>query len=286
MHVTVDELRRSELASFLRIRRARISPDQVGLPVGRHRRALGLRREEVSQLAGIGPTWYAWLEQGRNIKASGPVLESIARVLQLDPEETSYLLALAGHPLPRNSVQISDLTTVERLIEQQGMNPAFVHNARLDMLASNRAMQLAFPGYGPWGKFNLLRAVFTRRVNPPVLLNWEAHAQRMIALYRTNWAQNLEDPAFTDLIEELSDASPEFRLWWARQDVGRGPITRVEVQHPRVGRLMLVRTSFELSAHPDLTLVLYTPAPETDSAHKLAQLYQTSVPQEPVAHQD
>src|SRR4051794_9201609 len=133
--------RRDELASFLRNRRERITPLDVGLPVVGRRRTPGLRREEVAQLAGVGVTWYTWLEQGRDIHPSPEVLEAIARTLQLDRTERQHLLTLAGAPFDPASgpACYAASPTVRSLLDQLEPFPAVVQNSRYDLLAYNGA---------------------------------------------------------------------------------------------------------------------------------------------------
>src|SRR5690349_24307024 len=131
-----DAVRRRELASFLRSRRERISPEQVGLPAGGRRRTPGLRREEVAQLAGVGVTWYTWLEQGRDINASEQVLQAIARTLRLDPHEHTHLFRLAGAPEPEREKDCLVITpSLALMLEKLEPYPVTIRNARYDLLA-------------------------------------------------------------------------------------------------------------------------------------------------------
>jgi transcriptional regulator with XRE-family HTH domain len=269
-----DEVRRQELGQFLRACRARLSPAEVGLPDLGRRRTAGLRREEVAQLAGIGLVWYTWLEQGRDIRVSPPLLASVARALRLSADQTDYLFALAGHAAAPAATEPGAERTLQRVIDQFGSAPAYVHNPRLDMVAANRAMYLAVPYLRdiPMAEHNILRVMFTNAACRALIVDWEAHAQRGLAQFRATWALHAEDPSFNALVEELMRSSPEFRAWWPRQDVGRRPIDRLELDHPEVGRLALERTELMLSAHSDLSLVLNMPAEESDTGAKLRQL--------------
>jgi hypothetical protein len=142
------------------------------------------------------------------------------------------------------------------------------------MVAANRAMYLAVPYLRdiPLDAHNILRVMFTNEACRALIVDWEAHAQRGLALFRATWALHAEERAFNALVAELTEASPEFRAWWPRQDVGRRPVDRLELKHPVVGRLVLERTELKLSAHSDLSLVLNMPAEEADSAAKLRRL--------------
>src|SRR5437588_5494648 len=141
-----DAVRRGELAAFLRSRRERIKPEDVGLPPGGRRRTPGLRREEVAQLAGVGATWYTWLEQGRDVRASFDVLEAISRALGLTPAERTHLIRLGrGEEAPPCKPPPERVSpTVRRLIENLGPSPAYVIGRRWDYLAWNRAACAVF----------------------------------------------------------------------------------------------------------------------------------------------
>src|SRR6478736_173740 len=141
-----DAVRRHELAAFLRSRRERITPEQVGLRHSRRRRTPGLRREEVAQLAGVGVTWYTWLEQGRDINASAQVLDAIARTLGFDAQERSHLFTLAGTADGNAATRCARLNpAVELVLDRFEPYPALAVNARFDILAYNRAWASAFP---------------------------------------------------------------------------------------------------------------------------------------------
>src|SRR6478736_3610635 len=141
------QVRRSELAAFLRSRRERISPEDVGLPPGTRRRTAGLRREEVAQLAGVGVTWYTWLEQGRPINASVQVLDAVARVLQLDTTEREHLYRLAGIPFVREPGSDEEVVGKEVLGILHSLDPlpAVVFNSRYDVQASNETYRALWP---------------------------------------------------------------------------------------------------------------------------------------------
>jgi hypothetical protein len=252
-----DDLRRRELGEFLRSRRARIPPPAHGLPDGRYRRGTGLRREEVASLAGIGLTWYTWLEQGRDIHVSDQVLESVARILQLDPEERAYVFALAGPAASDWDIAPAELESLQRMLDRQGSNPAYLHGPRLDLIASNEAAKLVIPGLV--GEQNILRSLLIGRGSLNKNAEWEAQTQRWIALFRASWARYAEHPSFKALVAELTDTSPHFRDWWPQREVGRQPVVTLDRDLPGVGWVKLERTAFEMSARPDLTLVVFTP---------------------------
>src|SRR5689334_15098803 len=147
MQGTYSKARRDELAAFLRARRARVGPEAVGLPPGPRRRTPGLRREELAQLAGVGVTWYTWLEQGRPINASVQVLSAVARALRLDPAERDHLFRLAGTPAPPADPAAPVLDrTCQVILDGLDPMPAVISNGRFDVLLHNAAYDALFPG--------------------------------------------------------------------------------------------------------------------------------------------
>jgi transcriptional regulator with XRE-family HTH domain len=266
--------RRAALAHFLRMRRARLTPAAVGLPVGRRRRTPGLRREEVAERASIGTAWYTALEQGRNVHPSTSVLHSLAEALQLTPDERRHLFLLAGQllpsPLPPEEEPLSP--AVRRIVDDLNPDPACVLGRRLDYLYWNRADAAVWPldeAPSPYAR-NLLWRVFAgpaaRRPG------WEGVAQTVLAQFRAASARYPGDPRFAALIGELARTSPEFRAWWPRHDVCGSLDCRKELTHPEAGLLVLDRTTLQIAAAPDLTILVYTPVTGTDTAEKLLAL--------------
>ncbi|MCI2417080.1 helix-turn-helix transcriptional regulator [Saccharopolyspora sp. K220] len=265
---------RAELADFLRTRRARIGPDEVGLPVGARRRTPGLRREEVAQLAAVSPTWYTWLEQGRDVRPSAQVLEGIAEVLRLDFAERSYLFQLARGEapptLPPRQEPVPDY--LRRLVEHLAA-PAYLTNRRLDVLVWNAAASAVLGDFGqvPAEQRNSIWLVFTDPRRRTLLAEWQEVAQHLVALLRAASGYYAEDPRFAELVSALIDASPEFRKWWPDHDVAGRGAGRKLLNHPTAGRLALDHTTLVPDEAPELHLVLYTPADEATEA-KLAKL--------------
>jgi transcriptional regulator with XRE-family HTH domain len=280
--LTPDEARRRELATFLQSRRARLSPTASGLTSGKRRRTPGLRREEVAQLAGVGVTWYTWLEQGRDISVSEQVLESIACALQLDGYETRYLFALAKRPpAAQASHDIPDQVSpaMQELLTHQGAYPAFIQNRCWDMLAWTPATTFLLgdlPGL-PAEERNYIWLMFARTQMRQILVGWEEHAQRMLAEFRISYSRYLEDERFNTLVERLRATSAEFRAWWPRHEVvGRRNVYK-EFQHPIAGRLYFEQTTLLMSEAPDLRLVVKIPLPQTDTAARLQELAASAV---------
>ena len=259
--------RRTELAAFLRSRRERISPEDVGLPVGTRRRTAGLRREELAQLAGVGVTWYTWLEQGRPINASVQVLDAIARTLRLDATERAHLFRLADVPgvaAPAGCEECS-LPPEVQLILDGIPYPASVVNERFDLLAWNGIYAALFPRLTqspPSERNTLLSCLVGYKCCSPIPQQ-EGYSALLIAQLRNAYGKHVGDPAWTHFIHRLQALSPRFAELWAAHDVAL-PMTQTKrMRHPTLGDLTTKSTSFAVTAVPDARMVIYTP----DDAH-------------------
>ncbi|MFD7946663.1 helix-turn-helix transcriptional regulator [Streptomyces sp. NPDC059744] len=269
------EVRRHELAGFLRSRRERITPEQVGLPRGRRRRTPGLRREEVAQLSAVGVTWYTWLEQARDIQVSPQVLDAIARALLLDRSERTHLFSLAAAVDPAPGTECPSITPALReMLWQLDPIPACVQNSRYDILAYNRT----------YGRLLCdLDAVAPENRNCMVLSytdeNWRASVvdlpemnRVMAAKFRASMAEHLAEPAWKALLKRLETASPEFREIWARHEVvGPGGRTKL-FRNARVGLVRLDHTDLWLGPSTGPRMVTYVPADE-ESRERLERLH-------------
>ena len=258
-------LRRRELGAFLRSRRERLKPEQVGLRSMRRRRTPGLRREEVAQLAGVGVTWYTWLEQGREINPSAQVLDAIARTLQFDVHEHTHLFTLAG--IATTSIENECQTlcpTVQPLIDQLEPFPAMVVNARLDLLAYNRVYASFFDDLEaiPIEDRNVLWLVFTHPEMQAAIVDWDDVSARMVAEYRGVMAEHLDDPAWERLVARLQRASTEFAAIWERHDVQGVEGRTKRAMHPTAGLLRLVYTNLWVGQQVGVRIVAFTPADE------------------------
>ena len=271
-----DAQRRQALAEFLRTRRARLMPQEVGLPVVGRRRTPGLRREEVAQIANVGVSWYTLLEQGRDIHPSIEILHSIATALRLTPDERQHLFLLADQqylalPQPLNE-EVSP--ALKRVLYALDPHPAYILGRRWDFLAWNVAAECLFsPSHisPPYGR-NIVWQVFTDPERPSQNPNWEEDAQRMLAEFRADSARYAEDENFKRLIADLQRVSPEFRAWWSRHDVRGRSDARKDRDHPLVGRLMFEHTTLQVPTSPDVKVMIYTPLPGTDTEEKLRRL--------------
>jgi transcriptional regulator with XRE-family HTH domain len=279
------EEQRQELGAFLRVRRAALRPEDVGLPQGvNHRRTPGLRREELAQLAGISVSWYTRLEQGKDVQPSAKAVARVAQALQLTAAEREYLLALARRdPLvvqPAANEPVS--ATLGDVLEAQGDNPAYLIDARLNLLAWNRAAISVF-GFAedlaaaPAEERNLLWLIFADNART-WLVDRERHAKLLLAQFRDASRHQVNEPWFGRFVQRLQQRSPEFARWWSQYDVERVQETEKVINHPTVGRLRLRQTVLQVVDNSlALYLILYTPAPETGTAEKLRKLASTPI---------
>jgi transcriptional regulator with XRE-family HTH domain len=259
-----SEARRAELSDFLRTRRAKVAPQDVGLEANGRRRTPGLRREEVAQLAGVGLSWYTWLEQGRDIHPSPQVLDAIARVLALDAAERAHLFHLARVelPLPEGDYPREASAELRAFVEAIDPHPAYAFGPRFDVLAWNAASVRLFHDWGaePVQRRNLLWWLFTDPSWDRSSPNWESTAKHTLARFRAQHARRPEDPSFATLVEELSEASPEFCAWWPRHEVIGEQAGTKTIEHPQMGRLRLHHLQSTPASDPELRLTVYVPA--------------------------
>jgi transcriptional regulator with XRE-family HTH domain len=269
-----------DVKEFLSSRRAKITPEQAGLPAyGGNRRVTGLRREEVAMLAGMSVDYYNRLERGNLHGVSEAVLGSVARALQLDEAETSHLfdLAAAANTSPAKRRRSSPHTvrpSVQRLLDAMTDAPAWVRNARHDFLAANR---LGYALYSemftdPARPANNARFVFLNERSKAFFPDWERAADDIVAMLRSEAGVNPYDRDLSDLIGELSTRSEVFRTKWAAHNVRFHRTGTKRLHHPEVGDLELSYEAMELSSDPGLTFLAYTAEPNTPSADGLRVL--------------
>ena len=269
-----------EMRDFLVSRRARITPDQAGLPAwGGNRRVAGLRREEVALLAGVSIDYYTRLERGRAGGASDSVLEGIARALQLDEAERAHLfdLARAAGPAvpraPRRPATQQVRPSVQRILDSMTA-PAYIRNARMDVLAANRLGAALFAPVlaSPARPANTARFLFLDPAAPCFYPDWERMAQDVVAMLRTEAGQSPHDKCLSNLIGELSTRSENFRTWWAAHNVRfhRSGVKRF--RHPVVGELTLAFEALDLAADAGLRVSVYSAEPGTPSDDALKLL--------------
>jgi transcriptional regulator with XRE-family HTH domain len=256
--------RRAELASFLRARREHITPEDVGLPGGGRRRTPGLRREEVAQLAGVGVTWYTWLEQSRDINVSAPVLDAIARALRLDQRERAHLFTLSATvDLEAEARRCSALAPGYQLfLDQLDPFPAVALSWRYDILAFNTAYRFLHGDLEeiPPEERNFLWLFFTHPDYVDFVEDRDGGARLAVARLRTHVASHLGDPLGQELVSRLLAASPFFAEIWSQHDVARND-PGYKVFPSSVGRLRMLPHRL-LHAEGDGWTMVYTPANE------------------------
>ncbi len=276
MEHPAEAARRRELAAFLRSRRERVSPASVGLSKGFRRRTPGLRREEVAELAGVGVTWYTWLEQARAVNPSVDVLDALADALRLDAAERRYLFVLAERApsLPRQSGPEVVGEPIRRMLSSLAIQPALVTGRRWDILAWNRAAEAVFGDYRllEGDARNVLHLMFADSSHRAMLPDWRSIAATTLATFRADYALYRGDPDFERLIARLTATSSEFRQWWAGQDVLPPLPGCKRIDHPTVGRMAFEYTMFAVADSAGLRLAVYTPLGEEDTERKLGAL--------------
>jgi transcriptional regulator with XRE-family HTH domain len=270
--------RRAELSEFLRTRRARLKPEDVGLPdYGRQRRVPGLRREELAQLAGVSVAYYTRLEQGNGRNVSAEVLDSIARALRLNDAEHSHLIHLAK---PKQHKKRPAARTQQvrgalgQLLDSMEGVPAYVVGRRSDVLAWNR---MAAALFGDWGELpererNWARMVFLKPEYRDLFVDWEQKASDVVGHLRLDAGCHPDDPRLSALVGELSVKSEDFRRLWARHDVKEKTYGVKLMRHPLVGELTLSFETFRLGDDPEQSLITYHAEPGSPSADALRLL--------------
>ena len=221
----LSDERRREIADFLKTRRMRRQPEELGLPRGRRRRTPGLRREEVATAAGVSAEWYTWLEQAREVRPSAQVLTRIGAALRLEPNEARHLLTLGGYAVPASgsdaprSVSVS--LRLQRLIDQMDYGPAWVFGERWDIVAWNRAASVIHGDLATLQGIerNALYQLFLGDRMRSILVDWEAHGRKCVAKLRATYASRVDDPWFNELVTLLRTRSEEFERWWNENDI-------------------------------------------------------------------
>ena len=267
------DTRRKELGDFLRVLRQRSAPEEFGFPIGNRRRTRGLRREEVAQLAGISPTWYTWIEQGREVNVSSEALDRLSQVLKLSRSERDYLFEIAGRRDPKASHRDEQDAAPAELINMLAdiAIPAYVMGRYLDLLAWNKLAAGLFAGWldqslkkdspAP----NLLKFVFLMPQARDFVVNWEGRARRIVAEFRADCRSRLEEPALQRLVTELTQSSPEFARYWQQHDVLERQGGQRSFNHPKQGLISYQQFTLRPVDQDQLKLVLLKPIKESTS---------------------
>jgi transcriptional regulator with XRE-family HTH domain len=259
------ERRREELGNFLKARRARLSPEDFGMPRGGRRRTPGLRREEVALLAGVGVTWYTWLEQGREINASPQVLDAVANTLRLDRAEREHLYRLAeATPTLASALRGPVPEEICEIIRSLDPLPATLTNGRFDILLANDASEDLFWDWHslPCVHKNSLWCLVTEPAAREKFPQYETEVRYTVARLRAAYARHVGDPEWEEDIRRLSSLSREFADLWARHEVA-DPEQRVRTYiHPKAGPVTFTLSELQVPAMPEARLLVYTPADE------------------------
>ncbi|WP_019607352.1 helix-turn-helix transcriptional regulator [Nocardiopsis sp. CNS-639] len=282
---------RADIRGFLASRRAKLSPQQVGLPPGARRRVPGLRREEVATLAGVSVEWYTRLEKGHIAGVSEEVLDAVAHALRLDEEERTHLfdLARAARPAHRRTTRRREAALappVQWMLDSITMSAAFVRNGRLDVVATNalaealHAPMFASRTTADHGRANFARYHFLDPASRDFFVDWQEGAAMTVALLRAEAGREPHDRGLRELIGELSTLSDDFRTLWASHDVRIHHHGAKRLHHPQVGGLELTYRSLDLPTPPRAVheLSLYTAEPGTPHEERLTLLASWSAP--------
>ena len=272
------------LGTYLKDRRAKLDPVAFGFPSER-RRTTGLRREEVAQRANISATWYTWLEQGRGGAPSADVLSRIARALMLTDVEREHLFLLGlGRP-PEVRYQRSEGVTprLQRVLDALEPSPALIRTAIWDVVAWNRAAAAVLTDYGslPPEQRNVLRFIFLDPRVRAAQYDWESVARFVVGTFRADAARAGAAAEVEPLVEELCRLSPEFKAMWRDNDVRTHGEGVKHIRHPVLGLIAFEYSAFAVDGRPDLSMVVYNPATQTDTERitSLVEAHSTDAPQ-------
>jgi transcriptional regulator with XRE-family HTH domain len=269
------------VADFLRARRSRLRPGDVGLPAGTRRRTPGLRREEVAQLADISATYYTFLEQGRDVRPSQQVLDSLGRALRLTPAERAHLHSLVhGGPAAVSGVPPDTLAPeVAAMVARLDPWPAYVTGRCWDVLAVNQAARALWADWPslPAAERNVLWWTFRDPAARTVLVDWESVAKAELARFRSAAARHPDDPQFAEMIARLQAGSAQVRQWWPAHEVVPLSSGVKRIRHPALGIIEFHHVVLQLADDPEQKLVTFTAGPQ-DTARIAGHIAVPSLP--------
>ncbi len=266
---------RQVLGEFLRRHREATPPDAT-LLADPHRRAKGLRRSEVAGRVGISEQWYTLLERGRAPNVSAQVLLGLADLFSLSSVETEHLFALAGKPVPEGIRQedASVPDTLRRFVDVLSPYPGYIIDHHWDALAWNDGAQAILYDLAgaPRRRRNILLQMFTEAYVRERFADWESHAKTVLAFFRRDYGQSPGDPRIREVVAELEQGSEEFRSWWPLQEVEDHVSVRTVYTYPEGIRLEFDRLTFVSAENPNLRVVIFQPAPDSDTEEQVARL--------------
>lgn len=269
---------RAEVSAFLKSRRAKITPEQAGLPVYGHRRVPGLRRGEVAMLAGVSVEYYTRMERGDLSGVSDSVLDALSQALRLDDTERDHLYALARAAsatpakVRRRPKKATVRPSVLRILEGLHDQPAYLRNNRMDILAANPLARALLNEVFEQEPANTCRFVFLDPRAPRLYPDWERVARDGVGVLRVEAAKNPYDRELSNLIGELSTRSDAFRRMWGAHDVHVFTEGVKRFHHPAVGEMQLVHESLDLPGDQGLSITVYSADPGTAAADALKLL--------------
>ncbi|MBP3963423.1 helix-turn-helix transcriptional regulator [Paenibacillus lignilyticus] len=266
------------LSTFLKSKRTSLSPEAVGLPAGGRRRTPGLRREEVAQLAGVSHTWYTWLEQGRDIKASMSVLDAISTALRLTSDERKYLYALAlesgagPSSVLEETAQISP--SLRRILQELRSCPTIISDRHCQIVGWNEAASHVFMNFEqlPPSERNMIALLFERQEFRRLAGNWEHFVSGFLAIFRAYYGQYVDDEWYEHFLGRMKQTQSDFAALWEKSQVSAAPEVLIEFRHAKAGKMHFQLTSLQVHGDTDLRCSIYTPAPDSMTERKLEQL--------------
>lgn len=272
-----QQARLQALSSFLMTQRAKLSPLDVGLTPGIRRRTPGLRREEVAQLAGVSPTWYTWLEQGRDIKVSASVLEAVSSALRLNGDERKYLFALALES-GASASQLEPVAPIgqplRRILDELQCCPTIISDRHCQIVGWNEAAAHVFMDFEriPEEERNMIALLFARQEFRRLAGNWDHFVSGFLAIFRAYYGQYVDDDWYESFLRRMIADYPDFNPLWEKSRVSEAPEVLVEFRHAKAGKMLFHLTSLQVQGQADLRCSIYTPAPDTPTETKLKRL--------------
>ncbi|MFE0251236.1 helix-turn-helix transcriptional regulator [Streptomyces sp. NPDC059010] len=260
-------LRRQKLRHFLRARRAQLSPEEVGLVNVNRRRTPGLRREEVAALAGVGVSWYTWLEQGRDINVSEGIVNAVSTALRLKGCEREYFFRLAGHNPPQRTADDRQDNTYARmsaLVESWSFHPAYITNRYGGIELANHCARLLFRVKASGD--SCLEKFFTETDTRAKYPETEAVARGLVAQFRAQSARFPDDPEFERIARQLCRTSPKFAELWNCHEVDDPHRNVRKIAHPKTGVMVFDRVVMQVPEQPESLLTLYIAQPAAAAA--------------------
>ncbi|REK74315.1 helix-turn-helix transcriptional regulator [Paenibacillus paeoniae] len=272
-----SEARLHALSEFLKTKRAMLRPESFGMIAGSRRRTPGLRREEVAQLADVSLTWYTWLEQGRDIRVSPSVLNSVAKALQLNEDERKYMLTLAlesDNEQPEPDIASPAVpSSLKYIIDELRHCPVIVSDRRCGIVGWNDAAAYVFLDFAevPINERNMVKLLFARKELRRLAANWEQFAGGFLAMFRSYYGQYVKDEWYEQFISEMKAGYPDFTRLWEHSGVSYAPEVSLEFRHAQAGKMLFHLTSMQAQGSSELRCSIYTPAPGSATESKLRQ---------------